>query len=529
VRGRVTVIALLSAVTATACATEAPTELTISMEELAATDASAVLEGTSPAPAGEASATAREAAIAAPEVSTTGPPQESAAFGSGPAISAGTATAAPTGTSAPQPDPAGTKNDSGEPTPAARDYSNMAMGRGVTEETISIGVHTSTDLQAAFSAVGANASAVDERAVSQAVIDWINERGGIAGRRIVPVFHETNPASGDFAAQAQAACATFTEDNEVFAVSSSTVGGNDAMLACLSERATPLIENNVWIFDRYYYERSPGLLYQPSRMVGDRWVVAWLDGLEELGYLAEGRDGLGLLRFNGGVFDRLADGILKPHLASLGYELTDEVRISTPKGVSDFGAMANELNSAVLRMRSKGVTHVMMLENNGIIAFFFLDQAESQGYRPRYGFNSMDVPQVIQKQNGPEQLTGAVVSGWMPTSDYATADHPGGNDAWTRCAAIMEGAGIEPVGYYVHPRCDSFFFLKEALEAGPELTTAGLRAGAEVLGDRFVSAVAVNGLTRFGPGLYDGPNAMLPGAYDLDCRCFRVIGPARSL
>lgn len=531
--GRAVVVAVLAAVTATACGSGSDSRLSVSMDELVARPAvpdmvegvpalDAPTEGrvartVPPAPGARPATTSRVSGTRSPQDGPSG----ASPRGSAPAPRVTEGAASPPATrEAPEEEAAAADG----PDPAT-----LRMGRGVTADTITVGVHTSTDLQAAFSALGANAAAVDERAVSQAVIDWLNERGGIAGRRVVPVFHETNPASGDFASQAQAACATFTQDNEVFAVSSSTVGGNDAMLACLAEAGTPLIENNVWIFDRAYYDANPGLLYQPSRMVGDRWVPAWLDGLDRVGYLEEGRDGLGLLRFEGGVFDRLADGVLKPHLASLGHELTDELTISTPKGVSDFGAMANELNAAVLRMRSRGVTHVLMLENNGIIAYFFLDQAESQGYRPRYGFNSMDVPQVIQKQNGPEQLTGAVVAGWMPTSDYATADHPGGNAAWEQCAAIMEAAGIEPVDYYVHPRCDSFLFLKAALERAPELTRAGLRVGTEALGTDFPSAVAVSGATRFGPGRYDGPDVMLDGAYDLGCECFRVAGPPRSL
>lgn len=401
------------------------------------------------------------------------------------------------------------------------------MGPGVSEDAILLGIHLTTDLTAAFAAVGANANPADERAIAQAVIDHLNENGGIAGRRIDAVFHETNPADGSWANQAQAACATFTEDNQVFAVVGSAVGGSDALLACLSQKSTPLVSTNFWIFDQEYFTANRGLLYQPSRMMGDRWVTQYVDGLEQAGYLAEGAGGLGLLRFSDPVFERMAENVFKPRLAQYGYELTDEAVIQSPNGINDFGAVSAELNSAVTRFRLSGVTHVMMIENAGIMPFFLWDQAESQGYRPRYAISSQDIPGTQAANAPPEQLANSVAVGWMHGTDQYGSDVQIGHDTYRLCNQIMEEAGLVPSGFYVLPRCDALFFLKAAIENSPAYTASGMLAGVESLGTGYSGMVALNGHTQFGPGRYDGPNAVRLLAYDVSCECYvQTTSPA---
>ena len=292
---------------------------------------------------------------------------------------------------------------------------------------------------------------------------------------------------------------------------------------------TPLIEGNLWLYDRQYYEQNPGLLYQPARMMGDRWVRTYVDGLEQIGFLEEGKEGLGLMRFDHPVFQRMADDVFKPRLAELGYQLKDEVVIQSPKGVSDFGGMSSELNSAVLRLRSNGVTHLMFLENNGIMAFFFFDQAESQGYRPTYGLNSMDIMGTMEKNADPSQLENAVGVSFYPSSDLNEGNYLGGNPRWELCRQIMTDAGLDTTGYYIQPRCDAFFFLAEALGGAPALTTAGLQSGSERLGTSYVGAVAAEGRTKFGPGDTDGVNSWVPVAYRSGCQCFRHTGTVRAL
>jgi hypothetical protein len=94
---------------------------------------------------------------------------------------------------------------------------------GVTATTISIGVSVSgtgsgagEQVGQAFGVVGF--SSAPERPLIETMIEHINSQGGILGRRLVPVWHTIDAAdTRPYAEQSQEACATYTEDNKVFA------------------------------------------------------------------------------------------------------------------------------------------------------------------------------------------------------------------------------------------------------------------------------------------------------------------------
>ncbi|HWH33284.1 MAG TPA: hypothetical protein VNU01_11500, partial [Egibacteraceae bacterium] len=347
----------------------------------------------------------------------------------------------------------------------------------------------------------------------------------LAGRTLVPVWHETDVTSGNFSTQSQAACATFTEDHEVFAAMSSAVGGNDTLAACMAQKATPLVERNLWLFDTPYYRQFAGYLYQPGKMRADRWAAAYADGLVESGYTKDAK--LGLVRFDGPVFQRVADGAFKPALARHGVRLTDEAVLSTPGGISDFGRMSAEINNAIVRFRAAGVTHVVFIENAGILPFFWMPQADSSGYRPRYGIASNSIPATMAGQALASWLANAVVVGWTPPNDVPAAHHPGGNPAWARCNEIMKAAGTSgAAGFYTQSYCDAFFFLKAVADRAPSLDAPGFRAGVESLGGAYNSPFTF--ATRFGPGRHDGAAQWRTGLFHDDCACFRYTGPLRA-
>src|SRR4051812_3012953 len=96
--------------------------------------------------------------------------------------------------------------------------SASAVAPGVTATTIKVGVTYTANGEAANAALGASAiTRGDEKGYMKAVIDDINERGGIAGRKLVPVYFAYDAQSAESKdAQDQAACAALTQDNHVF-------------------------------------------------------------------------------------------------------------------------------------------------------------------------------------------------------------------------------------------------------------------------------------------------------------------------
>jgi hypothetical protein len=84
-------------------------------------------------------------------------------------------------------------------------------GVGVTDSSIKLGI-VYPDLKAIQ---GLNIDHGDYQAAYTAIIDDLNNSGGINGRKIEPVFAAVNPVGTD---PATAACTKLTEDDQVFAV-----------------------------------------------------------------------------------------------------------------------------------------------------------------------------------------------------------------------------------------------------------------------------------------------------------------------
>jgi hypothetical protein len=400
------------------------------------------------------------------------------------------------------------------------------VGPGVSDTEIKIGFQITGNLGAGFALVGASGDAPEERLIYEALVDWINNTGGLAGRKLVPVYHDTDPTGGTWSTQAAAACATFTEDNQVLLVGTSVVGGSDAMYNCLSAKGKPTIEQNLWLFDHKYYDGKPGLLYQPGRMSPDRWAKAYVDGLQEAGYF-KGNPKLGLMRFDAPVFERISDNVLKPRMKAKGLEFTEEIAISSPESVAGFSSASSQISNAILRLRDKGVTHVMFLENAGILPFLFMPAAESQGYRPRYGLSSNDIPATQEGQVPPVQLVGSVGVGWLPGSDVSNENYPPGNSVHDQCLAVAHAAGTSESGFYVQPPCDTLLFLRAVLDRATDLTTEGIRVAAEQLGTSYGSPVTF--ATAFGPGRYDGATRYRILFFDTSCSCYKFTGSQRPV
>ena len=115
-----------------------------------------------------------------------------------------------------------------------------------------IGIETLTNVGAAYAAVGYKGvvpTDEDVKNVAEAMADAVNRRGGIAGRKMVPVLHFTDITSGTADTRGQAACSYFTEDHHVFAVVGQGNHG-DSFPSCLAQHHTPFVDDaNSWALD----------------------------------------------------------------------------------------------------------------------------------------------------------------------------------------------------------------------------------------------------------------------------------------
>jgi ABC-type branched-subunit amino acid transport system substrate-binding protein len=393
-----------------------------------------------------------------------------------------------------------------------------AISQGVTDKEIVLGISTANNFSTTAAAAGlaSRSDSTADAKKAQAILDYLNANGGIAGRKVTAVFHDID-STGQFDVEAQAACEDWTNDHKVFAALA-WLYDRDTLLSCLARANVPLLKSSFQLYDRTFASPYTGYLYTPSFLFGDRWG-AWIDALARQGYFAPGTK-VGLLRLDSPEHDRTADNVIKPALAGKGVKLTDEAEVAPFRDAGDAaGATAPAVNNVVLRFKNANIDRVLLMDIGGVLGWFFGTAAQAQNYHPKYGLNSLNRPEFLTANVPAQQLEGSIGAGWWPIEDEGVAS--AGTPAEATCAGIMQKAA-QTVDYTALSYCERLFFLKAALDRAPVLNPAGLHDAVAGLGSSFSSPVTHT--TSFQGGRPDGVAAMRDFAYDGPCGCFKYKG-----
>lgn len=405
---------------------------------------------------------------------------------------------------------------------------------GLTSDTIKLGFEYAGDATQANAAIGANVSSGNARANYDALIKHYNKTGGIAGRKIEPVYYEYS-AMQDIPPQQQAACAHFTQDRPVFAVL--VLDATEQYVNCLSKAGTgtwgyePLTAADDDMFRRY-----PRFV-MPSALSLTKVAELYGPGLQKAGFFepeaVDKSTTVGLVTFDEPRYRKAAEQAFVPGLQRIGEKLDEYAYVHYAKSTNEVGQLSADISSVVLRFRQAGVDHVTFIEESALIAFTFLQTAERQGYRPQYGFNSTSGGQLFIDSGlaEPAQMVNSRLVGWNIQFDVPSK-YVENWPARQQCLRLYEQAGIQfPDGNsrgvgLLH--CAGFSFLRAALDAAPGPTTvASIAQGAERLGTKWVSPW--NRTTRFGPARHYGTSRYLTAAYERGCNCFVPNGKIRPI
>lgn len=392
-------------------------------------------------------------------------------------------------------------------------------GPGVTRKEIFVGYLTTKGIAAAGESMGVKIDRGDQERIAKAVINDINSRGGVAGRKLVPVFYDVKTES-DTSTSAQEACTRWTEDRPVFAAVVPNAAVKDETLsACMSKRKTLLVNATAILRPQWLFSRYAPHLYAPVAPTMERLAPPWIKRLVATDYFGGwdvrlGRPGnaptkIGIVsnkNFYGDDFIRI-----------LRQELGRQSRSATATaGVRADGNVMSDISQAVLRFKQEGVTHVFP-QTPGVL-ILFARAAESQNYRPRYGVSTDSQPNFIQNNVPKEQLAGALGVGWVPTADVDKARDPGDvSAAQKRCRKVMEEAGQDPSKGLT--TCDAMNFLVSAIEHGG-LSPAEVQRGAHAMGSM---PPASTFRISFPRGRFTGASAVRDLAYRDDCSCFAYL------
>ena len=417
----------------------------------------------------------------------------------------------------------------------------VSAAPGLTDSTINVGVLIAVNSQAANAALGAGGiSTGDSKRNAEILVNEINARGGVAGRKLVPVFGEFDTTSATpTEAQYQAICDGWTQDSKVFVA---MAGGTESFLKCLTERGVLIVEDNVASSDAAIFRKYPS--YFELNMNLDRIAALTVEGLRAQNYFSgwnntAGQPGpgaakVGIVTVDTPQFRHAVDDVLVPALRriNLAPEANNIVRVQDVKRQQEAGAVAPAVSSAVLRFRSSGVTHVLIFESNGIATLLFANNSDSQGYRPRYGVTSGNGLQVLIDAGAyPRgQLNGSLGIGWLPGLDITPAENPDdgpfSNDARRRCIELYRKNGVNydnaNAWMVALTACNSFNLFKMGLEAAPSPTRDGFISAMNGLGRRFESATTF--AVRFDADHHDGTAAYRHWGYVPACGCMRYSG-----
>ncbi|MDT7732820.1 MAG: hypothetical protein QOK45_3136, partial [Mycobacterium sp.] len=246
---------------------------------------------------------------------------------------------------------------------------------------------------------------------------------------------------------------------------------------------------------------------------------------------------VGIVTYDDAAYSEAVNGFLVPGLKRLGFDPMVE-RIGQIKTASDYSSQAAAVQNAELKFASNGVDHVIMFEANGGLSLFFMNQASSQHYHPRYGVNSSSATEYLLNAGDiqADQAKGAVGYGWIPGVDV-TADRnpdsgPYSSPARRRCVKVFNDNGIKFADGNAEAvaleYCATLWLLQRALASKPSVINASTFVqGVEAIGSTFDAPGSLG--ETLGPGRHDGTSKIYYWRWFDDCGCLHYDGPRRTI
>jgi hypothetical protein len=396
---------------------------------------------------------------------------------------------------------------------------------------LSIGVVlTQTSNAASFGVSMGNT--VTERQVDDAIIDGINEEGGLVGRKLVPVYSSTDTGSSNWESDFAAACANFTQDHHVAAVLGYVFSYFASFERCLAAKGIVHLSTGFNVPDREELAKYPLQLDLSVPTIDRRGLLKLVNGRADGVLTPSSRIGI-ITDTCPGTPSSLAHVVL-PKAKQLGLTVAKTVTISCATGNADSAGAVSALQGAVLQFASARVDRVIFhASSEGPPLLLFSLSAESQGYRPQYVVSSLANLDALRSYLPSAQVRNVHGYGWMPVEDVRPAAYPKPNAPQARCLALLKKKGVKPASgpdyVYAYAFCEALLVYEQGL-----LATRGDSTGSRVvqavkaLGTRFPSTTNQGG-SLFAPDRPDAPRFARHLVYSSGCACFTYTGPTRPI
>ena len=247
---------------------------------------------------------------------------------------------------------------SGSTQPVVTDKS---LGTGVTATSIKVGV-----MMIDYNCVAQFVDSLrpDQQQAYQIFIDDINAKGGINGRKIVPVYKTYCPIDNT---TELTACTALTEDSHVFAVIGTFYDpSGDAQLCFTKQHKTPVVADSL---TDALAEKTPGLMVTPD-IAPERRLSVIMALLKSQGTLK----GKKVATVSDSENRPRAKSVVDPALKDLGVERGTDAVLSITG--SDTTAAQAQLDSFIERWKSDG-TNALMLVGQDVASKQFVEKIKA--------------------------------------------------------------------------------------------------------------------------------------------------------
>jgi hypothetical protein len=355
-----------------------------------------------------------------------------------------------------------------------------------------------------------------QQADYEAVIDSVNKTGGIACRHVVAQYYDVNPADQN---DQQSKCLTAVQAQPFVVIDEGSYSFTSPM--CFPQHHLPYFGgffNTIkqshdaypYLFNLNTYDH----LYRDTVLgFRDRGAFTPAQGFKKLGLIY--RD------CHKELIDQEFEAL---HEAGM----RDDQIVSYDFGCPSAFSSPSDIQQAILKFKSAGVTHVTGVYIYGDIANF-TNVAQQQGFKPQYLLADDGIIAISygNLRPNPANVANALA---ITSGRYAEERTPGMQPTagTAACDAIQAAHGMPPT-YKVDPgagnACNELWMIKAAAEHAPVLSAETLAVGLQ-------RARSIDFSYPSGPNDFGGPQVTLGGQfwrvaqYFADCSCWRIIDPA---
>ena len=420
----------------------------------------------------------------------------------------------------------------------------VSLGPTGSKKPIYLGISYVKDAAAAAQAFGFQGATLgDMKLYAQILVDDANKHGGLGGRKIVPVYfgYDANPGQPSWEQQDAEACAAYTQDTHI-EIGLITWSG-PGVYECLKQKHIPMLMSGpTGGLSESLLKKYPQLIWLGGFNM-ERRATAEVASLLHQKYFSKwdstnGGPGalpvkIGIITYDFDDYTTSVKNQMVPAIMAAGYPKPDVVAVAPHDTYDNISKMQAQISSAVLTFKASGVSHVIIWDDNGVSTLLFMQQADSQGYHPRYGVGSGNNLQVVTRIVSKSQLNGAVGMGWVPALDVADAKDPASkyaNPARKSCYALMKkqqatGSGFNEVSAMMY--CATFYALEDRWAHMAAPSAAGLVGALEGFGSSFVDPEVP--ATFMSARQHDGLGGIYDYEYIASCSCMKYTSGVQQL